>query len=438
MRRTGLELIAEPYGRNGDLHVTLKSDNQLIHTDLLDVRKAWLRGQFVAAVRLKRPDIDAAALESRLSALADPEARDETIDATVCPVVTRLSAVQPEPVRWLWPGRIALGKLTLLVGDPGLGKSFLSIDIAARVSTGRPWPDSPGAFNEPGGVVMLSAEDDIADTIRPRLDAAGADVERVVALRAVRRRDVGGAIREAHFDLTTDLNSLAAAAEAVDDCKLVVIDPISAYLGATDSHVNSDVRAALSPLADLAARLNVAVLGVTHLRKGEGPAVYRAIGSVAFIAAARAAWSVSKDSDDPTGRRRLFLPIKNNLGNDQSGLAFWFSGTPGAPAPVLAWEPEPVEVSADDALAPPARRKPGPAADTRDDAVEWLAGALADGPRPATEVVDEALHAEGISQATLRRARDAAGVEAYRPQVPGPWWWRLQEAQVTPPRYRGT
>ncbi|MEM1331474.1 MAG: AAA family ATPase, partial [Planctomycetota bacterium] len=101
-------------------------------------------------------------------------------------VVRRLSEVRPEEVSWLWPQRIALGKLTMLAGDPGLGKSFVSLDLAARVSAGLPWPDLPSESNAPGGVVLLSAEDGLADTIRPRLDAAGADPSRVVALEAVR------------------------------------------------------------------------------------------------------------------------------------------------------------------------------------------------------------------------------------------------------------
>ena len=101
-------------------------------------------------------------------------------------ITTRLSEVTPQRIEWLWPGRFALGKLTLLSGDPGLGKSFVTLDMAARISNGVPWPDSPTVPNPRGSVVLLSAEDDLADTIRPRLDAAGADVERITAIEGVR------------------------------------------------------------------------------------------------------------------------------------------------------------------------------------------------------------------------------------------------------------
>jgi len=125
------------------------------------------------------------------------------------PVLVRLADVEPEEVRWLWPGRIALGKLMLLAGDPGLGKSFVTLDMAARVSSGAAWPDCPETYNPAGGVVLLSAEDDLADTVRPRLDAAGADVNRVVALQAVRSVEPDtGAERRDPFNLATDLPEL--------------------------------------------------------------------------------------------------------------------------------------------------------------------------------------------------------------------------------------
>lgn len=297
------------------------------------------------------------------------------------PVMVRLSEVASEPVSWLWPGRIALGKLTLVAGDPGLGKSFVTLDVAARVSTGAPWPDRPGERREPGGVVLLSAEDGIADTIRPRLDAAGADVERIVALEAVRIVDADGRESARAFDLTCDLPALEAAIREVGDCRLVVIDPVTAYLGGVDSHKNAEIRGLLAPLAELAARYGVAVVAVTHLNKsGGGPAIYRAMGSLAFTAAARAAWAVSKDKDDPA--RRLVLPIKNNLAPDAGGLAYRIEGRGAGDCPVVAWEPDAVNVSADDALTADARQA-GAGTGALEEATEWLRDFLAGGPQPA-------------------------------------------------------
>lgn len=337
------------------------------------------------------------------------------------PMIVRLSDVKPEPVDWLWPGRIALGKLTLLAGDPGLGKSFLSLDIAARVSRGGVWPDAPGVGIEPGGVVLLSAEDGMADTIRPRLDAAGADVSRIFALEAI--RTVGGNGREStrSFDLSRDLQSLEETIRLVVDCRLVVIDPISAYLGGTDSHKNADIRGLLAPLSAIAERHRVAVVAVTHLNKsGGGPAIYRAMGSLAFAAAARAAWAVAKDQDDP--QRRLLLPIKNNIGADTGGLAYRIESTGHGDCPVVAWEPDAINVRADDALA---AERPGQADRTeRDDAADWLHEYLENGPKLATDVFAES-KAAGFAKRTIERAKSVVGALANKRAFGGAWEWAL-------------
>ncbi len=295
----------------------------------------------------------AARAEPLTPASVPPDAPDTGLERAGRAVIVRLSDVEPESVEWLWPGRIALGKLTLVAGDPGLGKSFLTLDMAARVSTGAGWPDSPGQRTDPGGVVLLSAEDALGDTIRPRLDAAGADVSRIVALEAIRSvGDVRGGGRESAraFDLSRDLPTLEEAIRSVGDCRLVVIDPVTAYLGGVDSHKNADIRGLLAPLGALAERHRVAVVAVTHLNKASGgPAIYRAMGSLAFAAAARAAWAVTKDEPDP--RRRLFVPIKNNIAPDTGGLAYRIEPLGVDGCPVVAWEPGPVNVSADDALA---------------------------------------------------------------------------------------
>jgi hypothetical protein len=346
----------------------------------------------------------------------------------------RLDTVLPEPVTWLWPGRIACGKLTLLVGDPGLGKSFLTLDIAARASTGAGWPDIPGARCDPGGVILLSAEDDAADTIRPRLDAAGADVRRITLLKGMKVLNVEtGVMESTPFTLSADLAALEAAITQVDDCRLVVIDPISAYMGGGprfDSHRNSDVRAVLAPLSDLAARQGVAVVAVTHLRKGDGPAAYRAMGSLAFVAAARAVWAVAKDRQDPAGRRRFMLPVKSNLAAEATGLAFGLQQA--GDTAVVAWSSEPVTISADEALAAPAaRRGPEPAA--RQGAATFLRQLLRGGGR----VVDEVMQAgqeSGYSRGTLRRAKNELGIVPYKAGFAGGWTWRLpaEDAQAAP------
>jgi hypothetical protein len=349
--------------------------------------------------------------------------------------IVRLADVQPEPIQWLWENRIAVGKLTVLAGDPGLGKSFLTLDIASRVSTGSGWPDIPNNRFLPGGVVLLSAEDDVADTIRPRLDAAGANASRVIALQSVKNIDPGtGAEMDTTFSLAIDLPALEDAIGQVEDCRLVVIDPITAYTGTTDSHKNAEVRGLLAPLSELAAKLHVAIVAVTHLNKSAaGPAIYRTMGSLAFTAAARAVWGVVKDPQDP--QRRLMLPVKNNIAQDATGLAYSIQASGLNTTPYLTWEAKPVDMSADEAMAPADRRDSNKVTE-RDEAKAWLREALADGPVAAgliRKMSNEAGHAWG----TVRRAKDDLRVKAQKAGFgdDGIWCWVLpgQTCAVDPP-----
>lgn len=301
------------------------------------------------------------------------------------PMVVAMSRVRSEPVRWLWPGLVPLGKLTVLCGDPGMGKSFVTLDMAARASRGGPWPGATGAIdatsglsasgcgpgstalagklpvaptapNEstPGGALLLSAEDDPVDTIRPRLEAMGADLDRVVLLAGMQTRE--GIVDE--FDLSRDVQHLAGAIAERAGLSLVVIDPVSAFVGATDSYNNAQVRAMLKPLSDVAADTGAAVVLVTHLRKGEGgPAVQRAMGSLAFTAAARQVLVAMRDPVEPDGR--MLCVAKSNVGRDRLSVPYLIEE-----GRVVYGEP--VRASADEiaerqAPARPAHRPPSPA-----------------------------------------------------------------------------
>jgi len=218
-------------------------------------------------------------------------------------ITRRLTNVEREQLTWLWPGRIPLGKLTLLAGDPGLGKSFVTLDIAARVSSGSPWPDMPLFPQSPSGVVLFNAEDDLGDTIAPRLDKAGADDTNILIVEGVSFMG-----QRRHFSLEQDLQRLVEVIEQNPGTRLVIIDPISAYTGKVDSHNNSEVRGLLAPLAEIASRFDLSIVAVTHLSESGGAkAVYRAMGSLAFAAASRAVWAIVKDQDDP--QRRLFSSL---------------------------------------------------------------------------------------------------------------------------------
>jgi len=337
-------------------------------------------------------------------------------------VLRCFSDIALKPLRWLWPGRIPLGKLTLLIGDPGLGKSLLTVDLASRVTCGASLPD--GVRCEPGGVIFLSAEDDPADTIRPRLDAAGADVSRVHILEAVRVALTNGSLAEKTFNLETDTAHLEDALQKHPDVRLIVIDPVSAYLGGVDSHSNAEVRGILAPLAALAARFDVAVLCITHLRKSAGAAIYRAISSIAFAAAARAVWAVAEDPED--ANRRLLLAVKLNLSANAGGLAFRIEPENGIPR--LAWDVEAVSVTANEILN----------FDTREDhserkaAEEWLAEYLVEGPIAANDAIKAATGA-GISKTTLWRAANSLRVTRRKLGGRGTGWeWSLDSKISSP------
>jgi AAA domain len=334
------------------------------------------------------------------------------------PVVVRLDTVVPEAVDWLWPGRLPRGKLTLLIGDPGLGKSFLLLDLMARVSRAAPWPDAGTAL--PGASVLLTAEDGLADTIRPRLEALEANCHRIHALTAIRE-----AGQERPFSLAADLAQLDVVLEQTRAC-LIGVDPLSAYLGDRDSYKDPDIRRVLGPVAALAERTGTAIVGIMHLTKDQQRrALYRALGSIAFVAAARVVLAVGKDPEDET--RRLVVTVKNNLTAHAPALAFTL--TRG----VLDWFAAPIlDVDADQVLSPMA----GDDRHERLDADAFLRGTLATGAMASRAILQDA-EANGISRRTLFRAKARLGVLARREGEPGrhgggTWYWSLPVAEPAP------
>lgn len=385
------------------------------------VRTLTAARQAASRMSAEGDDVDVSGIVARAAATGGGNATSAAPASGLRVDAVCLADVDPEPVHWLWPDRFALGKLSLIAGEPGLGKSFLTLDIASRVSRGAAWPCDEAAGSLPGGVVLLSAEDDIRDTIVPRLIAAGADRSRVLAMRAIYQPQlslVPGTERPVPFSLLEHIPQLEELIRQAVECRLVIVDPVSAFLGGTDSHNNSEVRGVLAPLAEMAARNRVAVVAVTHLNKGQGSALNRVIGSIAFTAAARAAYVVTKDEDDPA--RRLLLPAKNNLGSDVDGFAYRLQGQP---TPHVDWEPLPVSMSADEALGS-FKQVRGPDPDAREEAEQWLIDFLAAGPRPAMEIF-EAARKDGHTRATIRRAKAVVRVRSVKEGFEGRWVWAL-------------
>jgi replicative DNA helicase/DNA-binding transcriptional ArsR family regulator len=335
--------------------------------------------------------------------------------------VTRVNDVEPEAVTWVWPGRLARGHMTILAGAPGDGKSQISVDATARITTTDVWPD--GGRAPLGNVIMLSAEDNVKDVIRPRLEAAAADLDRVHVVEAM----VGKDGKERTFDLQTDLLALRRLVTEIGDVALVIIDPITSYMGSKiDSHRTTDVRSVLEPLARFADEVGVAVLAISHPPKAaQGKAINSVTGSLAFVAAAR---MVFITSEEPETERRLLLSVKNNLGAKAPGIGYRMEQrivSKGIVGSHVVWDSAPVTVTADEAI----RHNPdggGKEADAREFILDQLsAGTM------SYEALKEVADREGINPATLRRARDklkdAGKIIRTKVGFKGGWEWSVHE-----------
>jgi hypothetical protein len=334
--------------------------------------------------------------------------------------VVTLADVTPERVTWLWPQYLPVGKLVIHDGDPSTGKSTLSLDLAARVSTGKPWPD--GTDNaEAGHVLLLSAEDGAADTIRPRLDAAGADVSRVHLLTGVPVKDDDGNIVEVPPSLPRDVPHLRKLVERLG-VRLVVVDVLMAYLSSgTDSYRDQDVRGALAPLARMAEETGCCVLLIRHLSKTGGThALYRGGGSIGIVGAARAAYLVGRDPDDDG--RRVMACTKSNLAAEPPTLAYRLVDSSEHGCARVEWESGPVKLTAADLLrlADPDERTEARAIDA------WLVEALRNGPQPSRQVMADA-EAQGWSKTSTMNARKRLGVVPHKDGMAGGWTLSLPE-----------
>jgi putative DNA primase/helicase len=331
-------------------------------------------------------------------------------------ITHRASDVQPEKLIWVWPGRIPEGKLVLLGGPPGLGKSQLTAFVSATISNGGDWPCNEGSTTV-GSVIFMSAEDGIEDTIVPRLMAAGAKLDRVYIVAAATKPDGKG---RKTFSLKTDVDLLEAKAKQIADVRLIIVDPISAYMSGTDANGNAEIREMLEPLAEMANRLRIAVLAVTHLNKGGGGGqnvLQRFSGSIGIIAAARAGFVLLEDPENEG--RRLLLEVKNNLGPKRKGLAFRMEQRLVAEdivASNIFFENEYVSQSSDEALtASENRGGDGSQTSGKEDVAEFLTEVLATGPVDVLEVERQARLAGLLGD--TRRIRENKSFRAARKQL---------------------
>jgi putative DNA primase/helicase len=332
--------------------------------------------------------------------------------------------VKPQPVLWLWPDWLPVGKLTVLAGATGTGKTSLALDLAAVVTRGGEWPDGATCAH-PGQVLMWSSEDDPADTLVPRLMAGGADLNKVHFVGNVAKTD-GELVP---FDPARDMPMLSVRMSQMGDVRLLIVDPILSAVGG-DAHRANDVRRDLQPLVDLAARHGCAVIGISHFSKGsKGNApVERVIGSQAFGALARMVLVTVKEEG---AERRILARAKSNIAPDDGGFAYALERIEvqaGICANTVVWG-ERIEGSARDILGEVEQDDDGGQTE-QDEAGELLRGLLADGPMRARELKADADGA-GFNWKTMQRAASRLGIEKRKIGMKEGWEWALPKKTVS-------
>lgn len=346
---------------------------------------------------------------------------EQPVPGRPAPITVRLSDVAPELVSWLWQGRLPAGKLVTLDGDPGTGKSTLAVEITAHVTTGTPWPD--GTPCPRGDVVILSAEDGMADTIRPRLDAAGGDPSRVHCLTAV---DIGVTDDDGRTitrpPTLADTDAIRAAIESAG-ALLLIVDVLMAYLPSrVDSHRDQDVRVVLHRIAEIADQTGATVLLLRHLNKaGAGSPLYRGGGSIGIVGAARAGYVVAPDpDDDDSDTIRVLAAIKSNLAPLPPSLRYRLTEDPDTGVTRVAWHGESSHAAA--ALLTP---ESGEERTERDDAAAFILDYLTrQGGCALAREVQAAGRKLGYSKTTMHNAAKRVRVRKSKDGMQGPWYWR--------------
>lgn len=333
-------------------------------------------------------------------------------------LITRAACdYEPQPIEWLVDESIPLGAMVVIAGEPGLGKSQIAIRLAAAVTTGNGLPnDQP--YKDLGSVIILANEDDAERTIRPRLEAAGADLAKVHIVEGVAREGEEADL----FQLDQDITELRIRTAELGDVRMIVIDPPGAYLGSqVDSYKDTDVRRVLAPLAKLAQETGALVLLVVHLNKrADGSPQQRISGSTAWTAAPRAAYLAIAHQ---ATKKRYLVPVKNNLGNDKTGFEYQILEK------LLHYETATIKTSyidwigisaltAAELLSPPRSSKPSAV----DDAKALLEDELSNGPKSVNELQASA-KAAGISWSAVQRAKKELIINSTK--LADQWQWNL-------------
>jgi hypothetical protein len=334
--------------------------------------------------------------------------------------VQKASEIKPESIEWLWDGRIAIGKLTLFLGIPGIGKGLATMDVASRVSTGKPFPEAPNN-NPPSDVLIFSSEDAAGDTLVPRLMAVGADLTRIGIVETTTTSD---GVKQ--FSLDTDLPALRAALIDNPKLKLIIIDPLLNHLGKLNGNKEQDVRSALTPLGELAKEFKVAILVVTHPNKrSDVDAIASAGGAMAVVGCMRTAWRFMASKDEEG--LRYMAPMKSNLANSGMSIAYETVGEiiqiDGKDTEIgrIKWGSE-SSITLDDLMPGEKAQK----VTKYDKCVTWMVTVLEAGPVPATKVEADGKE-RGFGEGTIKKAKSDLKVKSVEKTVDGKkqWFWVL-------------
>lgn len=336
-----------------------------------------------------------------------------------------LANLPPIAPRWLWPDRIPKGKITLLAGSSGSGKTFIALDLAARITTNRNFPNPPALSpaaatpgvpveagmpksrcglepnigNHRGSVLLITPEEDLLDNIRPRLEAATADTDKCIATTEL------------------ELDQLKNCADRIEDLKLIIIDPLS-FLIANDNERLSTARKLFDLYQYVFAR-SVAILALLPMYPGSSDPLHRIPNIAAIAPLASTIFITSHDhrEENTQPNRRILIQLKNNLSPLAAALAFNIQNS------AITWSDDLFPAENLTAAITPQRQRPGPDPLTLDHCIHWLYEFLAPQPRPQAEII-QAAKAAGFSYRTLRRAKRDLQVQSKHDPA-GHWLWRI-------------